>query len=296
MSLFLYRNHDMKDLFQCCTDALLCSQLLLLCGQQVPGRACLPRPCSYRARRQGTWWLVHCRHEAHFHSERLEKRRYRLLSAYLPQRRKRRLPKVVLRHPLSPASSGHLQPPPGRVMADACTFLQGAAWLLPAGYTVGKCSEMRLWRIGTQGPRGTTARGALWDVRDATQDAGVQFSVTLDFQPRIVPGGRSQLGRNHSPSPVHHSVEGPVSWWPGTLLKDPVAPEAAAKPKSTQSTDLFQCCTDALLCSQLLLLCGQQVPGRACLPRPCSYRARRQGTWWLVHCRHEAHFHVIQDV
>ncbi|KAG0421107.1 hypothetical protein HPB47_002984 [Ixodes persulcatus] len=84
-------------------------------------------------------------------------------------------------------------------------------------------------------PAGTTARGASLDVRDATQDAGVQFSVTLDFQPRIAPGGLSQLGHNHSPSPAHHSMGGPVSWWQATLLKDPVAPEAAAKPKSTQS-------------------------------------------------------------
>lgn len=44
------------------------------------------------------------------------------------------------------------------------------------------------------------------DVRDASQDAGVQFSVTLNFQPRIAPGGPSQLGHNHSPSPVHHSM------------------------------------------------------------------------------------------
>ncbi|KAM7296905.1 GIY-YIG nuclease family protein [Ixodes scapularis] len=84
-------------------------------------------------------------------------------------------------------------------------------------------------------PAGTTARAASLDVRDATQDAGVQFSVTLDFQPRIAPGGLSLLGHNHSSSPVYHSVGGPVSWWPGTLLKDPVAPEAATKPKSTQS-------------------------------------------------------------
>ncbi|KAG0443656.1 hypothetical protein HPB47_014674 [Ixodes persulcatus] len=37
---------------------------------------------------------------------------------------------------------------------------------------------------------------------------GVQFSVTLDFQPRIAPGRLSQLGHNHSPSPVHHSMGG----------------------------------------------------------------------------------------
>ncbi|KAG0425271.1 hypothetical protein HPB47_027548 [Ixodes persulcatus] len=61
-------------------------------------------------------------------------------------------------------------------------------------------------------PAGTTAGGASLDVRDATQDAGVQCSVTLDFQPRIAPGGLSQLGHNRSPSSVHLSrqaVQGP---------------------------------------------------------------------------------------
>ncbi|KAG0443520.1 hypothetical protein HPB47_014823 [Ixodes persulcatus] len=80
----------------------------------------------------------------------------------------------------------------------------------------------------------TTSRGAVRLV-----DAGVQCSVTLDFQPRIAPGGLSQLGHNRSPSSVHLSGEGgggAVSWWPGRLFKDPVSPEAAAKPKSTQST------------------------------------------------------------
>ncbi|KAG0414267.1 hypothetical protein HPB47_008614 [Ixodes persulcatus] len=52
-------------------------------------------------------------------------------------------------------------------------------------------------------PAGTTAGGASLDVHDATQDAGVQCSVTLDFQPRIAPGGLSQLGHNRSPSSVH---------------------------------------------------------------------------------------------
>ncbi|KAG0445277.1 hypothetical protein HPB47_017438 [Ixodes persulcatus] len=49
------------------------------------------------------------------------------------------------------------------------------------------------------------AGGASLDVRDATQDAGVQCSVTLDFQPRIAPGGLSQLGHNRSPSSVRLS-------------------------------------------------------------------------------------------
>ncbi|KAG0411067.1 hypothetical protein HPB47_011810 [Ixodes persulcatus] len=52
------------------------------------------------------------------------------------------------------------------------------------------------------------AGGASLDVRDATQDAGVQCSVTLDFQPRIAPGGLSQLGHNRSPSSVHLSGGG----------------------------------------------------------------------------------------
>ncbi|KAG0425118.1 hypothetical protein HPB47_027691, partial [Ixodes persulcatus] len=42
----------------------------------------------------------------------------------------------------------------------------------------------------------------------SVRDAGVQFSVTLDFQPRIAPGGLSQLGHNHGPSPTHHSMGG----------------------------------------------------------------------------------------
>ncbi|KAG0444731.1 hypothetical protein HPB47_013447 [Ixodes persulcatus] len=36
----------------------------------------------------------------------------------------------------------------------------------------------------------------------------VQFLVKLDFQPRIAPGGLSQLGHNHSPSTAHHSMAG----------------------------------------------------------------------------------------
>ncbi|KAM7315183.1 hypothetical protein ISCGN_004965 [Ixodes scapularis] len=50
--------------------------------------------------------------------------------------------------------------------------------------------------------------GASLDVRDAMQGAGVQFSVTSGFQPRIASGGLSQLGHNHNPSPVHHSMGG----------------------------------------------------------------------------------------
>ncbi|KAG0435894.1 hypothetical protein HPB47_018257 [Ixodes persulcatus] len=42
----------------------------------------------------------------------------------------------------------------------------------------------------------------------SVRDAGVQCSVTLDFQPRIAPGGLSQLGHNRSPSSVHLSGGG----------------------------------------------------------------------------------------
>ncbi|KAM7302686.1 juvenile hormone acid O-methyltransferase-like [Ixodes scapularis] len=126
-----------------------------------------------------------------------------------------------------------------RTLMTKRTAMRSSGWATPfcgeVTFRVMRASSSRRRWPPTYSLAGTTARGASWDVRDATQDAGVQFSVTLDFQPRIVPGGRSQLGRNHSPSPVHHSKEGPVSWWPGTPLKDPVAPEAAAKPKSTQS-------------------------------------------------------------
>ncbi|CAN7983566.1 unnamed protein product, partial [Ixodes hexagonus] len=50
--------------------------------------------------------------------------------------------------------------------------------------------------------------GASVDVRDSMQGAGVQFSVQSGFQPRIPSGGLSQLGHNHNPSPVHHSMSG----------------------------------------------------------------------------------------